>query len=467
MPAVRTSSLMLSVLASFSSQLGYCQSLSEQIDALIAKELPQATVGVYIKNTSTGDVIYSKNADKLLAPASSTKLFTTAAALYQLQANYHFFTTLSQKNNDFYLTFNGSPSLTEKNLRDLLLNLTKEGHKNIAGNIIIDASRYPAPYYPGGTSYDDLGWYYAAPVSAAIINGNAIAYEFKTGEKAGDLVHIKPKSQNSSLTIINQLVTANKEEAKDHCSLHVAVKPNNTLRLFGCMVSHKNPKIMELAVTNPTLLVKQIIKQFLSEHEITLKGSIITGKTPTDAKIIARYQSGDLIKMLAHMLKESDNLYANSLTRELGFALTQQASQTQGLFAMKKILAKHTHLDMKQLELADGMGTRYNLATPEQMVVLLSDLYNDNTINPYLKKMLPQAGVSGTLKDRMKKSILEKKVYAKTGTMHDMSSLSGFILNPKDTLVFSIIINGVNKPIFKAKQLEEKILIAVENASSH
>lgn len=194
-----------------------------------------------------------------------------------------------------------------------------------------------------------------------------------------------------------------------------------------------------------------------------LKGHIINGITPPDAQIIAQYQSQDLAQVITHMLKESDNLYANSLTKELGFSLTKEGTSKQGAFAIKKILADHTHLDMTQVELTDGMGTRYNLTTPEQIVLLLTNLYNDKNLRPLIIKALPQAGVSGTLIDRMKKTSLEKIVFAKTGTMHDISSLSGYILNPKGRpLIFSIVINGINQPINIARSLEDQILLLIE-----
>ena len=108
------------------------------------------------------------------------------------------------------------------------------------------------------------------------------------------------------------------------------------------------------------------------------------------------------------MLKESDNLYANSLTKQLAFSLTKEGTNKQGAFAIKKILSEHTNLDMNQIELTDGMGTRYNLVTPEQIVFLLTNLYNDKTMRPILVNALPQSGVSGTLKDRMKKTVWTK-----------------------------------------------------------
>ncbi|BCA94411.1 D-alanyl-D-alanine carboxypeptidase [Legionella antarctica] len=436
--------------------------MSTRIDALIEKQLPHATIGILVKDAKTGDVIYRSNSDKLLYPASNVKLFTAAAALYHLKPKHHFLTTLSQKNQNFYITFSGSPSLTIDNFTDLLLSLKKNNIKKINGDIILDTSRFKAPYYPGGESYDDLGWYYSAPDTAVILDENAEAYDVISAKKLGMPVTIKPRSAAPNLTVINQIITVNKEQEKEHCNLNIEIQPNNTLRLYGCMAQESKTKLIKLAIPDPVLMAKQIIEKTLKKYSLIFKGRIIIGRTPSDARIVTSYKSRDLIALIAHMLKESDNLYANSLTKELAFSLTKEGSFKQGAFAIKKILAEHTHLDMKQVVLTDGMGSRYNLITPEQIVLLLTHLYNDKTMRPIILNALPQAGVSGTLIDRMKKTPLEKKVFAKTGSMHDISSLSGYIINPQArSLIFSIVINGVNKPINTAKSLEDQILLTI------
>ncbi|QLZ69056.1 D-alanyl-D-alanine carboxypeptidase/D-alanyl-D-alanine-endopeptidase [Legionella sp. PC1000] len=453
--------------ALFMSQIGSSQTLSEKIDGIIAQKLPHATVGIVIKEAETGKVVYSRNADKLLAPASGMKLLTAAAALYQLKPDYRFRTTLSQKEHDYYIHFTGSPSFTVDNLASLLLNLKKNNSNTIKGNVIIDSSQYQAPYYPSGTSYDDLGWYYAAPDTAAILNENKVAYELISAKELDKPVTITlKKNQPKALTLVNEVVTVSKEEEKEHCSLNLEVKPNNTIRLYGCKMQDKNPKLIELAIPDPLLFAKQVVQKTFDKNSIILKGKIISGVSPTDTHFVASFQSKTLSKLIMHMLQQSDNLYANSLTKKLGFTLTGKGTHKEGAYAIKKILSEHTHLDLSQMEIVDGEGTRYNLVTPEQMVILLNDLYHDKNMKTIFFKALPQAGVSGTLKDRMKKTMLEKKVYAKTGSMHDISSLSGFIINPHDkTFIFSIIVNGVNKPLVKAKSLEEKILLALDEYS--
>ena len=110
------------------------------------------------------------------------------------------------------------------------------------------------------------------------------------------------------------------------------------------------------------------------------------------------------------------------------------------------------------------MGTRYNLVTPKHMTDLLTAIYHDNKLRPIFFKALPKAGASGNLQERMQKTKLDKNVVAKTGSMHDMSSLSGYMHDVEGKkLIFSIIINGVNQPIRRAKALEEKILLILYN----
>lgn len=437
----------------------YGQTLDTQIESLIAAKLPHATIGVLIKNAHNGQIIYSKNADKLLIPASSIKLFTAAAALYQLPKNYRFTTQLSQNNHNFYFTFSGAPDFTTENLLQLLAALKETGTTMIAGDIVLDMSRFKEPYYTAGSSYDDLGWYYSAPETALILNENAVAFDFKTGKNLGSPVQINPKIPHNGVTIINELFSTDAETEQNHCSLHVESMPNNTLRLFGCLAMSQQPVTMRLAVPDPLLLAIEVIRAYLKSNHIDLHGQIVSGKTPPNAKIVAQVESADLEHLLNQLLKESDNLYASSITRVLGDTVTGEGSTQQGAFAIKKILTEHTHVDLNQLNIADGIGTRYNFATPSQIVSLLSDLYADKDLQSSIFHLLPQAAVSGNLLNRMQKTSLEKIVFAKTGTMHDVSSLSGYIIRPnKDPLIFSIIINGINQPISVAKELEEEIL---------
>lgn len=452
----------LSLLNLFTASSVYSHPLSQEIDTLIEQSLPSAYVGMMIQDAQSGKILYERNAHKLFTPASSIKLLTAAAALYQFGTDYQYETSLSRKNDTIYITFTGSPTLTTNDLKHLIGQLKKQNITTIKGDIVLDTSRFAAPYYPEGLSYEDLGWYFAAPSSAVILNENAVNYEVISAKKLGQPIQLKAQSPDKIVTLINEVITVSKEQEKQHCKFSIEIKANNTLKLYGCMSQNKQPVPMRFAIPDPTLLAKHIIQKTLRDDGIQLKGNIIEGKTPQQTELIATKQSGTTLKLVNHMLQESDDLYADSLTKSLAFFVTGEGTYKQGTFAIKRILTEYTHLDTNQLLLSDGFGSRFDYASPQQLVMLLTDLYHDTKLYPLFLNALPHMGTSGTLISRMKTSLLEDKVIAKTGTMHDMSSLSGYMILPNGrTLIFSMISNNVIGGIQTAKDLEDKILLTV------
>lgn len=453
--------LLSSLITTLFAPMLHATTVEKTIDALINEHLPQAHVGIIIQDPETHQVIYQRNPKQFFLPASTIKLFTATAALYQLGTNFRYATSLQQLNQDIYFHFSGSPSFTIDDLNYLVAYL-KSSQATLKGNIILDASAFKQPYYPSGISYDDLGWYFAAPSTAVILNENAFRVDIITNKTLGKPVQLVPKTQPPFVQITQDVTTVTKAEEKEHCNLNVVSASNNTLHLYGCIAQNDKPIPMHFAIPDPLQLAKNFIQQALHKEHITFNGKIITGKTPTNALTLTSLYSKPLLLLLKHMLQESDNLYADSLTKQLALSLKQEGTFKQGVFAIKQILGQHTTVDQNQLILSDGCGTHYDATTPEQVVALLLNLYHDTTLYPLMREALPHMGISGNLKDRLKGSVLENKVIAKTGTFHDVSALSGYLMlaNGK-TLVFSILINNVEKNIQLAKQLENKILLAV------
>jgi len=126
----------------------------------------------------------------------------------------------------------------------------------------------------------------------------------------------------------------------------------------------------------------------------------------------------------------SNNAYANVLLRYLGGSDSVQQALT-GL-----------GVDVNGYRLRDGSGlSRNNLATPRTLVSTLKAMYNARGNDVFLAS-LPVAGISGTLKNRMRHTTAEGTVRAKTGTLRGVRALSGYINHPEySTLTFSIITN--------------------------
>ena len=126
----------------------------------------------------------------------------------------------------------------------------------------------------------------------------------------------------------------------------------------------------------------------------------------------------------------SDNAYASVLLRYLGGSQSVQQALT------------NLGVDAKGYRLRDGSGlSRNNLATPRTLVSTLRAMYHARG-NDVFFASLPVAGISGTLKNRLRHTTAEGTVRAKTGTLRGVKALSGYIDHPEyGVVVFSIITN--------------------------
>ena len=143
------------------------------------------------------------------------------------------------------------------------------------------------------------------------------------------------------------------------------------------------------------------------------------------------------------MLKKSDNLIADSLLKKLGEKyFSAQGSWKTGRNAVQAILASKTNIDFAHVMMVDGSGlSRDNIVTPNAFVKLLNYAYTELSESDLLFASLPSSGRDGTLKHRLGGAVLGR-IHAKTGSMHGISSLAGYIRTANNqTLAFSILIN--------------------------
>lgn len=129
----------------------------------------------------------------------------------------------------------------------------------------------------------------------------------------------------------------------------------------------------------------------------------------------------------------SNNYYANTLLSFLGGSKSIQTALTS------------LGVDPNGYRLRDGSGlSRNNLITPRTLVFTLRAMHNAKGKEVFFAS-LPVAGVSGTLRNRLRNTTVKGTVRAKTGTLKGVRALSGYMEHPEyGTLVFSIITNQPN-----------------------
>ena len=204
-----------------------------------------------------------------------------------------------------------------------------------------------------------------------------------------------------------------------------------------------NPILSPLLVGRKDVFIDRFVQE-LREAGIVVDAFTGQGRKSDDAFCICR-RFHTIDQVLMRMLKESDNLYAESMFYQIGAASGSQPATAHSARSVMNRLIEKVGLDPKRYNIADGSGlSLYNYVTAELEVRLLRYAFKNNNIYLHLHPSLPQAGTDGTLRKRMTSPFTQGNVYAKTGTLSGISSLAGYCTAANGhRLAFAIINQGL------------------------
>lgn len=205
-----------------------------------------------------------------------------------------------------------------------------------------------------------------------------------------------------------------------------------------------NPTLTPLLIDKKDDFISRFAQE-LDKDSIFVDGPGSYGTLPKNVLLLCS-RSHQLVDVLEPMMKNSDNLYAESMFYQLGAAAgAHPAKASHARQQVKKTLSRAGVTG--QYKIADGSGlSLYNYVTPELLTRLLIYAYRKPNIIRDLYVSLPIAGEDGTLKKRMMNGPAHINVRAKTGTVTGVSSLAGYAVAANNhMLVFSIINQGIMK----------------------
>ena len=448
--------------------------LTKKINVALADFKENINIGIQVTDINTGKTLYEKNADRYFVPASNQKLFTAWTALNTLDPNFSFQTQLfvdtaklkaGKLNDAIYFKFSGDPTLTFAELEQLVGALTKAGITHIAGNIIIDDTRFDQDPLSPGETWDDKNFCYGSPIHTLIVDHNCVTATLMPAVKAGEATVLTLPAEPQSMQFINQTITD--FTANPLCKIEVEPADQTTYRVSGCIPSTEPPSKIEMAVIDPRANVLRLLNYLLQKNHIHYTGSFQFQKMTSATPLLATVSSPPLATLIAIMLKESDNTIADALFKTIGQQQSgQPGSWKNGSTAMHDVLVNTLGLDIPARTLIDGAGgSRYIYHTPQQIITLLRKAYVSPQA-PVFIAGLAVAGVDGTLKDRLQEPDTRAHIQAKTGTMSGITALSGYMeTRQQHKLVFSIMINGFIDSPDNYKKLEDTLCkIMLENA---
>jgi D-alanyl-D-alanine carboxypeptidase/D-alanyl-D-alanine-endopeptidase (penicillin-binding protein 4) len=207
---------------------------------------------------------------------------------------------------------------------------------------------------------------------------------------------------------------------------------------------------------NPPAFAAARLDDALEARGVTVRLKPRAGVTPPDARVLASVESPPMERLISLTNKPSDNFFAETLLKDLAL----QARGVGTTAAGARIAAGHARRLGARAPIVDGSGlSRGNRASPLSVVRLLNAMYRSDDFDPFVGS-LAIAGSDGTLFDRMRRGPAHRRCVGKTGTLSNVSALSGYCEAVSgDNYAYSILMNGVYPT--SARRLQDRMLQAI------
>lgn len=441
------------------------QRIARQLHALINQpQYARSRWGVLVQ-TLDGKTLYAHDSDRYFLPASTAKLFTTAAALQKLGPQFRFRTTVERlRTNPTVLRINGSgdPSLTEQQLQKLAQQLSDRGIHRIQQLIGNDG------YYQGAAvdptwEWEDIQAGYGAPINSLILNQNAVEFTL-VPQIVGQPLRIEwaDPSEGKRWRVNNrsQTVAAGTEEFLDVGQALDRPQVN----VSGQLQAGAPPETVSVAALNPGQRFLDTLRRILTANGIAVQQTWLSS-TPQrySSQVVAAVDSAPLATLLIETNQNSNNLYAESLLRTLGakFPASDQEmdTATKGLGVVEASLTE-MGVEPNSYRLADGSGlSRHHLVTPLALVQTLRAMARSPYAATY-RASLAVAAQSGTLQSRFQNTPAQGIFQGKTGSMSGVAALAGYLDPPNfSPLVLSLIVNQSDLPGRTLRQTLDQMVV--------
>jgi PBP4 family serine-type D-alanyl-D-alanine carboxypeptidase len=439
-------------------------SLRMDVDALLARSatVAGAHVGVLVEDTGNGRTLYDRHAGEAFQPASTLKLLTGSVALDRLGAAYRFTTTVSFAGDQLVVRGGGDPLLTAADLDDAAEAVRRAGVT--AASVVIDESHVaPSERRPPGWSVDDVLQDYAPVIDGLPFEENVLHARLHPGAEVGAPPVVEVPAPfvarvdsggpcTGGPTLLSFTLRARTVAAGEPATADVEKGACGDIVVTGD-VPLGAPVPLDVAVEQPEALALIAFTDGLGRRGIEVRPppaspGPIPGvvaepfSTVPPGTVIWRRDGEPLSALLGAMWGPSDNLIAEQLLRELDVAANVRAGIAAGAVVLEQAWLGRLGIDPATATLVDGSGlSQYDRITPRALAAILAYDWSGANRSVVLDA-LPVAGVSGTLRDRMRGTPAEGHVFAKTGTMSHVRSLAGFVATRSHgTLIFVLMVD--------------------------
>ena len=429
----------------------------QRIEHQLREASPGTRFGLVVA-TREGQELVAIAPDQRFIPASNTKMFTTAAAFALLPS-------LAGPDSE------GGASVRLERDRDGAFDVVLEGHGDArlssaadcvanclaaladaiaartrrVDDVIGDDRWFPDERWSPGMSWNNIHTDSGTAISALTLDDNELQLRVVPAA-AGQPPRLELLPY---YTVDNHARTV----AGTETELEYERLPGSRIvRLTGTIAAGGEPETLSLGIDDPAHYAAWRLAALLRARRVRVGGQIEARHRPAAPKgtaaprrqgpALARLVPPPLLDDLAIINKDSQNVHAELLLRRIG-RHAGDGSIADGVKALQSVLDR-AGIPRTYYDFADGSGmSTYNRVAPRGTVMLLRWIDAQPWAAAW-RRTLPIAGLDGTLDERFKGSRLERRLFAKTGTLNATNALSGFLVARSGrTLLFSMYANDV------------------------
>lgn len=448
-------------------------------DILADPAVAAGTWGVAVRSLKSHEPLVEINAHRLLTPASTLKILTLAVTADQLGWDYTFETRVAMTGSvkdgvldgDLVVLGSGDPSFDDWDGAATAVfgawaaRLKELGITMVGGRIIGNDDVFTDEGYGSGWMWDDMAEDYSAPASGLQFN-EGTAQILVTPAATGEPAVLSLTPSHTRFPMINRTTTVAAGGATRLAHKALPLTPGAIVS--GTIAADAAKQVRNVAIGNPTLYFANALRSALIANGIDVLGGAVDADDLVDVPVVdassvaLSHRSPALSSLADTLMKLSQNLYAETFLRTIGRLKGAGGDAESGIDVLKKVLASWG-APVNELVLADGSGlSRYNLVSPALVVSVLEHVHGDDRLRGPFVASLPVAGKAGTLANRMKGTVAEGRVQAKTGSFTNARSIAGFVDSADgEPLAFDIMTNNYAAPTSQIDRVSDAIVAAL------
>ncbi len=413
------------------------------------RALDGAQVGIAVLDVDSGRLLAAVNEHLALNPASNAKLYTAAAALATLHGEHRYETTLTGRldgdavGGPIAIRGYGDPSLTTADLWDMVQDLKGFGVKRVDGDVVVDQRFYDEQTTPPAFEQQPNEWAaFRAPVSAVALDENCVT------------LTVRPSSPGSPARVefvppgfvdVDGAIKTAEGGGADTVELALAGNGSRmSAHLSGAVAGDSRVVRFTRRAEDPRLLAGYALKALLDRADVKVSGEVKLGSAR--GHTLARHLSAPLSQLLYALGKQSDNFYAEMVFKTLGGEAKGRPARSGDAAEVVTSFLGRIGASDPGVVIKNGSGLfDANRVTAWSTVELLRWAYRDPAVQPEYLAQLSVGGADGTLHRRFRPELTRRRVRAKTGTLDDVISLSGYVLRDagRGPIAFSVLFNHV------------------------